>query len=41
MSLGQFLVLLGILCQDPLFGIAVGDVLVLAEIVHHVLATET
>lgn len=41
MSLDKFLMLLGILCQNPLFGIAVWDVLLLTEIVHHVLATET
>ena len=41
MSLDQFLVLLGILCQNPLFGVAVWDVLLLTEVVHHMLATET
>ena len=40
MSLDKLLMLLGILCQDPLFGVAVGYVLLLAEIVHHMLATE-
>ena len=40
MSLHKLLMLLLVLCQNPLFGIAIRDVLFLAQIVHHLLAFE-